>query len=767
MRMNYTPRLVFKDFHNSNFKRALMVCHRRAGKTVASAAETMKRAYNGPDDGQYIWLSPLGEQSILNAANIFRNLDDQGYIDSFSPNQGIITLANGAQIQLGGDRTAEKYRGRRLDGCFSATTQVLTAAGWLPFKQAVATPNLKFAQYDQNTHSISFDFPTKIMEFYDREVLTINLGERCGSVTCTPNHQWLVKDHRTNVWKKVQTTQLTGHHIIPRAATPNPNSAPLSPIQQLAIALQADGCLTRTTKSHNYWSVSFAKQRKIKRFRQILKDAGIKEVSNTYPSKPNHTAFHVKTPHNITKKLQTFFDLESTPAYAFMQEIALWDGSIPKQNPHAIYYSSTDKDNTDFVQAMAVLAGYTTHTSTQIDNRSDKFSDVYRLYCRPVQMLTATIKNKTIHKEHQTVYCVEMPKHNIIVRTEKSAVISGNCVMDEFSQLKPTTWSEIISYALADRNGWAIFIGTARTDDNYRLYNMYKQYKDNPNWFTKMVGVLDNPEAFPPERVQEIKDEHINFCLNAGLSMEQALQSFNVEFLCDFSFIDQGKPDMQALFYTELSNLFTPPPSSPSRLLAPNNPKLAAVQNPSVPKIAIFDISHSTGRDYTCALYAAELPNDMPLVYNIEWENNQPLAYWFNKLKLMNIQNVALPFDANSVNKETLLSLAQTFKREGFNVIKFKRLLRQEQIENGRWLLNNCYFTQDTTKGLGELGKFREFQNKHGLEQDIASAVLYAGQVLRKKHTKMELANTIKMNYNKNQNSYNTGISIYSDKIHL
>ena len=455
--MNYTPRLVFKDFHNSNFKRALMVCHRRAGKTVASAAETMKRAYNGPDDGQYIWLSPLGEQSILNAANIFRNLDDQGYIESFSPNQGIITLANGAQIQLGGDRTAEKYRGRRLDGC----------------------------------------------------------------------------------------------------------------------------------------------------------------------------------------------------------------------------------------------------------------------------------------------------------------------VMDEFSQLKPTTWSEIISYALADRNGWAIFIGTARTDDNYRLYNMYKQYKDNPNWFTKMVGVLDNPEAFPPERVQEIKDEHINFCLNAGLSMEQALQSFNVEFLCDFSFIDQGKPDMQALFYTELSNLFTPPPLAPSRLLAPNNPKLAAIQNPSVPKIAIFDISHSTGRDYTCALYAAELPNDMPLIYNIEWENNQPLAYWFNKLKLLNIQNVALPFDANSVNKETLLSLAQTFKREGFNVIKFKRLLRQEQIENGRWLLNNCYFTQDTTKGLGELGKFREFQNKHGLEQDVASAILYAGQVLRKKHTKMELANTIKMNYNKNQNLYNTGISIYSDKIHL
>ena len=450
MYMNYKPRKVFLDLHSTPWKRAFMVCHRRAGKSYGMAAEMLKRAYNGPSDGQYIWLSPMGEQSILNVQNIFRTLDDKGYIVKFDSNNGILTLANGATIQLGGDRTAEKIRGRYLDGA----------------------------------------------------------------------------------------------------------------------------------------------------------------------------------------------------------------------------------------------------------------------------------------------------------------------VLDEASQLKPETWSEIVSYALADRDGWAAFIGTARSDDGYRLYNMYKDYKDDPKWFTKMVGVLDNEEAFPPHRVQEIKDEHIKFCIRAGMSMEQALQSFNVEFLCDFSFIDEGKPDMSALFYPELQRLFD---ANPPRLLEPSNPIIREAQS-STGKVATFDIGHSTGRDYTCVVFASETAT-APVVHTIEWENNQPLRYWFDRLKLLVYKTVALPFDAAATNKETLLTLFQTFKREGFNVIKFKRLQRTEQIENGRWLLNNAYFSKDAINGLSELGKFSEFKTKHGLEQDIASAILYAGQVLRKKHTKIELANTIKNNYNKNRTLLETGVSIYSGTI--
>lgn len=407
------------------------------------AAETLKRAYNGPEDGQYVWLSPMGEQSILNVQNIFRTLDDQGYITKFDKTDGIMGLANGAQIQLGGDRTAEKIRGRYLNGA----------------------------------------------------------------------------------------------------------------------------------------------------------------------------------------------------------------------------------------------------------------------------------------------------------------------VMDEFSQLKPQTWAEIVSYALADRNGWAAFIGTARSDDGYRLYNMYKQYSKDPKWFTKMVGVLDNPEAFPPERVEEIKKEHINFCLNAGMSYAQALQSFNVEFLCDFSFIDQGRPDMSALFYTELQNLF-----DQQRIIEPEA-VIKEVNNTA--KIAVFDISHSVDRDYTVCWLVAETAHS-PIVISVEWENNKPYAYWFERLKAQGVTTVALPFDAARTNKETLLSINKMFQREGFDVLKLKRLTHMEQIENGRWLINNCRFSKDTIPALTEIGKFREFKPKHGLEQDVVSSMMYAGQVLRKKDIKKLLAEKAFNLYNNNRNTYDNGISFYN-----
>lgn len=444
--MNYKPRKVFEDLHEVPWHRAILLCHRRAGKTVASCAEMMKRAYNGPDHAQYLFISPLVDQSIKNTIGIFQSLDNgTGYIIKFDKTDGVITLANGAQITLGGARSGEKFRGRAL------------------------------------------------------------------------------------------------------------------------------------------WGV----------------------------------------------------------------------------------------------------------------------------------------------------------------------------VVDEISQVDPFIITDVLLPCLADHNGWLVFLGTARSDDEYRLYKMYKQYEHDPAWLAKKVSVYDNPEAFPPDRIKEIHDEHIKVCLGLGMSITQAEQSFNVEFECNFDFIDEGRPNMTALFYPELQSLFD---AKPPRLLEPTDS--AVVNIPATSKTAVFDISHSAGRDYTVATIVAET-STTPIVTNIVWENNQPLQYWFDYLRQQGIRNVALPFDAATVNKETMLSLVQTFKREGFNVVRIKRLLREEQVENGRWLLNNARFSKDCVGGLSQIGLFNEFTNRHGLPQDVVASLLYAGQVMRKKHVKLELANSIRTRYNDNMDVYDTGVSLY------
>jgi hypothetical protein len=53
-------------------------------------------------------------------------------------------------------------------------------------------------------------------------------------------------------------------------------------------------------------------------------------------------------------------------------------------------------------------------------------------------------------------------------------------VLDEFAQMDPRAWSEVIRPALADREGWAVFIGTPLGRN--ALWRLYEQAKTAPGW---------------------------------------------------------------------------------------------------------------------------------------------------------------------------------------------------------------------------------------------------------------------------------------------
>lgn len=54
-------------------------------------------------------------------------------------------------------------------------------------------------------------------------------------------------------------------------------------------------------------------------------------------------------------------------------------------------------------------------------------------------------------------------------------------VLDEFADQPPQAWREVIRPALADRQGWALFIGTPKGKNAF--YDLYKQAIDAPDWF--------------------------------------------------------------------------------------------------------------------------------------------------------------------------------------------------------------------------------------------------------------------------------------------
>lgn len=58
-------------------------------------------------------------------------------------------------------------------------------------------------------------------------------------------------------------------------------------------------------------------------------------------------------------------------------------------------------------------------------------------------------------------------------------------VLDEFADMDPRVWSEVIRPALADRQGWAVFIGTPKGRNEF--YTIWERSKKEKNWFSLML----------------------------------------------------------------------------------------------------------------------------------------------------------------------------------------------------------------------------------------------------------------------------------------
>ena len=61
--------------------------------------------------------------------------------------------------------------------------------------------------------------------------------------------------------------------------------------------------------------------------------------------------------------------------------------------------------------------------------------------------------------------------------------------LDEYAQIKPSLFSEIISPALTDRQGYAIFLGTPKGKNHF--YDLWDKIKDNPEWYVAIRKASD------------------------------------------------------------------------------------------------------------------------------------------------------------------------------------------------------------------------------------------------------------------------------------
>ncbi len=62
-------------------------------------------------------------------------------------------------------------------------------------------------------------------------------------------------------------------------------------------------------------------------------------------------------------------------------------------------------------------------------------------------------------------------------------------VMDEYAQMSERLWPEVIRPALADRKGWAVFIGTPQGHNSF--FELHEKFKDDPDWYVKTHRASD------------------------------------------------------------------------------------------------------------------------------------------------------------------------------------------------------------------------------------------------------------------------------------
>lgn len=80
-------------------------------------------------------------------------------------------------------------------------------------------------------------------------------------------------------------------------------------------------------------------------------------------------------------------------------------------------------------------------------------------------------------------------------------------VLDEYGDMDPRAWEEVIRPALSDRGGWAIFIGTVRGRNHfYSLYERALQPEFRKDWYVAIhpassTGIIDKAELEDARRV--------------------------------------------------------------------------------------------------------------------------------------------------------------------------------------------------------------------------------------------------------------------------
>ena len=306
--------------------------------------------------------------------------------------------------------------------CLTGDHEVLTPKGWVRLD---AWTGGNIICWNRSSDQLSFQKSNPLSFPYSGEMVKIT-GQRCAQVS-TPDHKMAVADYK-GVWSDKTARELVGKTFrIPFTGyRQKPVYGPSVSAAELRVLVmtQADGHYTHD----GCLRFHFRKDRKVKRCKSLLRRAGLLFSART--NGDDTTTISILARH-LPIWLRQFQDktygpwlLNEDPG-TFFDELEHWDAY--RCGPNSIQYSTTNRQNADMIQALAVTSGLSATQLEKPRSNSDwNTAYIVNIWLTPGPIAKITGKQTETCAFTGTVYCAETPTGYFMVRREGKVWITGN-----------------------------------------------------------------------------------------------------------------------------------------------------------------------------------------------------------------------------------------------------------------------------------------------------------------------------------------------------
>lgn len=258
-------------------------------------------------------------------------------------------------------------------------------------------------------------------------------------------------------------------------------------------------------------------------------------------------------------------------------------------------------------------------------------------------------------------------------------------ILDEYADMDPRAWSEVIRPMLADRKGWAVFIGTPKGRNSF--WEVWDKAEADPDWCRIMLKASETG-LLPADELADARKV---------MTPEQ----YDQEFECSFQAAIQG-----AYFGREMQ-------------AAEADGRICRV--PWEPKLLVHTAWDLGIGDATAIWFVQVTGNEIRLIDYLE-SSGVGLDWYAKHLreKPYSYESHLLPHDAEVRelgSGQSRVETMQSLGLQGIRVIPAQR--KEDQINAARLILPRCWFDEKTKRGVEALRQYRaEWDDKRKVLRD-------------------------------------------------